>query len=83
VARRVDQVQVVALPVLRQVAERRGLRLDGDAALTLQVHGVQHLLADLALGESAAALDQAIGQRGLAVVDMGNDRKVADMEHVG
>ena len=78
---RVDQVELVGLAVARRVGQRRGLRLDRDAALALQVHRVQHLLAHLAVGEAAAALDEAVGQRRLAVVDVGDDRKVADVVH--
>jgi hypothetical protein len=59
----------------------RGLRLDGDAALALDVHRVEHLGLHLAVGQAAAALDQAVGQRALAVVDVGNDGEVADVLH--
>ena len=52
VAGRVDQVEVVGLAVARLVAQRRGLRLDGDAALALEVHRVEHLRFHLALGEA-------------------------------
>ena len=52
--------------------------LDGDAALALQVHGVEHLLHHFALGEGAGDLEQPVGQRGLAVVDVRNDREIAD-----
>jgi hypothetical protein len=41
------------------------------------------LLGHLALGEPAAALDEAVGERRLAVVDMRDDREVADMTHEG
>jgi hypothetical protein len=61
--------------------QRRGLRLDGDAALALDVHRVEHLRFHLAIGEAAAALDDAIGQRALAVVDVGNDREISDVVH--
>jgi hypothetical protein len=81
VARRVDEVELVEPAVARRVLERRRLRLDGDAALALDVHRVEHLLVHLALGQTAAALDQAIGQRALAVVDVGNDGEVADVVH--
>ena len=80
-ARRVDQVQVVDLAVARLVFERRGLRLDRDAALALDVHRVEHLRFHLAVAQAAAALDDAVGQRALAVVDVGNDREVADVVH--
>jgi len=78
VARGVDQVQAVNLAILRLVGQRSGLRLDGDAAFLLQIHGIEHLRLHLALGQAAAKLDQAVRQRGLAVVDMGNDGKIAD-----
>jgi hypothetical protein len=65
VARRIDQVQVVDLAIARLVAQRRGLRLDGDAALALEVHRIEHLRFHLALGQAAAQLDDAVGQRGL------------------
>ena len=82
VARRVDQVELVDLAVARLVGQRGGLRLDRDPALALEVHRVEDLLAHLALGEAAAALDEAVGQRRLAVVDVGDDREVADQLHV-
>jgi hypothetical protein len=40
VARRVDQVEQVLLAVARLVVEPYRMRLDGDAALALKVHGV-------------------------------------------
>ncbi len=48
-------------------------------ALLLEVHGVEELLGHLALGERPRALEQAVGERGLAVVDVGDDREVADV----
>ena len=82
VARGVDEVEDVVLPVLRLVLEPHRVLLDGDAALALEVHGVEELLAHLALGEGPRALHQAVGERGLAVVDVGDDREVADVLHV-
>ncbi len=78
VARRVDQVQLVELAVLRAVVEPHGLRLDGDAALALDIHGIEHLLLHLPRAEPAAELDQPVCERGLAVIDMGDDGEVAD-----
>ncbi|MCY1534609.1 hypothetical protein D9M68_699870 [compost metagenome] len=80
-ARCVDQIQVVDLPVARLVVERSGLRLDGDATLLLDVHRVQHLLAHLAIGQAATEGNDAVGQRGLAVIDVRDDRKIADVVH--
>ena len=46
VARRVDQVELVPVPV-----DAHRLRLDRDPALALEVHRVEQLLAHLALGD--------------------------------
>ncbi len=81
-AGRVDQVQRVALAVARGVEQPHGLRLDRDAALALDVHGIEHLLLHLALGHGAGRLDQPVGQRRLAVVDVRDDREVADVREV-
>jgi hypothetical protein len=56
--------------------------LDGDAALTLQIHGVQDLSLHFTRGETAAHLDETVSQGGLAVVNVGNDGKIADMTQV-
>ncbi len=78
VTRGIDQVQVIDLAVARLVAQGRRLRLDGNAALALQRHGIEHLGFHFAVGQATAKLDDAIGQGGLAVVDMGDDGKIAD-----
>ena len=72
VAGRVDQVDLVLLAVAA-VDHAHGAGLDRDALLALQIHGVEQLLAHLALGDGVRHLDQAIGQRALAVVDVGDD----------
>src|SRR5258708_34193804 len=82
-AGRVHEIEHISLAVLRLVAEANGLRLDGDAALALDLHAVEHLRAHLALLEAAAALDEAVGKGRFAVVDMGDDRKIADMAEIG
>ncbi len=41
VARRVDEIQLVGLAVVGGVAHAHGLALDGDAALALDIHGVE------------------------------------------
>ena len=54
------------------------MRLDGDAALALEVHRVEHLRLHLARLEGAGDLEKAVGQRRLAVVDVRDDREIAD-----
>ncbi len=79
VSGRIDQVQHIIFAVLRLVGKTDGLRLDGDAALALDVHRVEDLILHLARVQPAGQLDEAVGQRRLAVVDMGDDRKIANM----
>ena len=73
VAGRVDQVEDVVLPRHPDV-----LGLDGDAPLALDVHRVEVLLAHEAGVDRAGELEDAVGQRRLAVVDVADDREVAD-----
>lgn len=77
----VDEVEVVALAVAGDISERRRLCLDGDAALALEIHRVEDLLPDFPVGQAATTQDQAIGQGGFAMVDMGDDREITDMLH--
>jgi hypothetical protein len=74
---RIDQVQSVGVPVLRLVVQPDALSFDGDATLALQVHGVKHLRMHLPLSKRAGHLQQAIGQRGFAVVDVRDDTEIA------
>ena len=78
VAGRVDDVDAVLAPL----AERGG-GLDRDALLTLQIHRV-HLGADAVLAahlvnrvDTAGVIKDALGERGLARVDVGRDADVA------
>ena len=80
---RVHQVDLIGLAIVCGIIQPYGLGLDGDTALALDIHAIEHLLLHLPVGEAAAELDQSIRQRGLAVVDMGDDREVPDMAEVG
>ena len=71
---RVDQVQLVPLP---EHAHR--LRLDRDPALALELHRVEQLLLHVAVGDRIGELQDAIGQGRLPMVDVGDDREVADV----
>ena len=56
---------------------------DGDAALALEVGVVHRPLGDPLVGaEDAALVEQRVDQRGLAVVDVGDDGDVAP-ERIG
>ena len=76
---RVDEVQLVGLAVLRLIEHAHGLGLDRDPALALEVHAVEQLGAHAARVDRVGRLQDAIGQRRLPVVDVGDDREVPDV----
>ena len=81
VAGRVDKIELVNLAVARLIRQRHRLRLDRDAALALDRIGVEHLRLHLALLQAAADLDNAVGERGLAVIHMRDDGEIANQFH--
>ena len=83
VSRRVDEVQLIGLTILRLVIQLNGPGLDGDAPLPLQVHIVQQLICHLPLGYRAAGLQQPVRQRRLAVVDVGDNGKITNVALFG
>ncbi len=82
VAGGVDEVQLVLDTVFGGVVQSNAVGLDGDPALALEVHGVQYLGFHFTLGKAAAHLDESIGQRRLAMVNVGDDGEIADMTQI-
>jgi hypothetical protein len=79
VARCVDDVDAHAA-----VIDGAVLGEDGDAALFLDRVGIHDPLAHFLVGgEGAGLLQQAVHQRGLAVVDVGDDGDVSDRTRHG
>ena len=74
---RVDEVEPVGQPVVGGVLEADGARLDRDALLALEVHRIEDLARHLARVDGVRDLEQAVGQRRLAVIDVRDDREVA------
>ena len=75
VARGIDDVDLDALVLAGAV-----LGQNGDAALTLNIAGVHNALGHLLVGtESAGLLQHLVDQRGLAVVNVSNDRNIAEI----
>ena len=75
---RIDQVERIVLAVVGTVHERDGMRLDRDAALALEIHVVEQLLLHVAQGNGLRLLENAVGKRALAVVNMCNDAEIPD-----
>ena len=60
------------------VMDRGVFRHDRDAALAFEVHGVHDPFGDLLVGaENPALVQQGVDQSGFAMVDVGDDRDVA------
>jgi hypothetical protein len=73
-----DVVDVIDFPRQPDV-----LGLDGDAALTFDVHSVQVLRAHRAFVDDTGELQHSIGQRRLAVIDVGDDGEVPNLRRRG
>ena len=82
VARRIDQIELIILPVFGAVIEPHRVRFDGDAAFAFQIHRIQHLRHHFALAERAGDSEQTVGQRRLAVVDVRNDSRNCGYERI-
>src|SRR5438552_6205760 len=79
-AGRIDNVDVIIF-----VFEGGVFSLDGDALFALKVHGIHDpfLAGDGLIGaKSAGLLEQAIHQRGLAVIDVSDNRDISYVLHV-
>src|SRR5258708_1573901 len=77
-AGRVDDIDVRAVPL-----DRGALGQDRDAALALQVVGVHGALFHvLVFAYRAGLLEELVHERRLAMVDMGDDRNIADIHRL-
>ena len=77
-ARCIDEVEDILLAVLGLVYSADGLGLDGDSALPLQIHIVQHLGLHLPAGQKAGFLNNPVRQGGFAVIYVCHNTKIAD-----
>jgi hypothetical protein len=60
--------------------DRGALGENGDAALALEVVGVHRALGDLlVLAEGAGLLEELVDERGLAMVDVGDDGDISQI----
>jgi hypothetical protein len=57
------------------------LRFNRNPTLTLDIHRVKHLRRHFTVGQAAAALNQSVCKGGFTVIDVGNDREIADVLH--
>ena len=75
----IDEIELVGLAVARRVIEGDTLCLDCYSALTLDIHRIEHLFLHLAGRKTPTVLNKTISQSRLAMINMGNNRKIADV----
>ncbi len=80
-SRSVDQIEDVCLRVARGIFHLYGVALYGNTLFALQIHVVEHRIMHLALVERIRLFQQSVGQRTLAVVDMGDNTEIAYVFH--
>jgi hypothetical protein len=78
VAGGIDQVELVLDTRRVRVRHARRGGLDGNALFALEIHGVKQLLGHVTFAHRAGGFQQAVRQRGLAVIDVRDDAEVAD-----
>ena len=76
--RSIDEIELDSLPLHTYWSE-----LDRDTSFTLEIHLIERLRLHLTLLEGSCDLHEAISERGLAMIDMGNDTKIADGNRFG
>ena len=79
VAGRIDKIQAIELAVSRAIFQRHRMHANRDAALALEVHRVQRLIFKLARTQGARDFHQPVRKRRLAMIDVRDDAKVADV----
>ena len=76
----VDDVDGGGLAVGRDMPDGRVLGQDRDALFPLQIHGVHHPVSEFLMGAEGPGLAQhGVHQCGLSMIDVGDDRDVAQV----
>ena len=78
-ARCIDDIELVCLAALSLIVQRDALRLYSDSSLPLDIHGVEDLSSHFAIAKSTTVLDKSICKRRFPMINMGNDREIADI----
>ena len=79
--RGINQVELIVFTIGACVGQAHTLALDGDASFPLDIHSVQHLIAELPLIYKPGVFDEPIRQGGFAMVNVGNNTEVSYMKH--
>ncbi len=79
-SRSVDKVEGIFFAIY-YVFHLNGMALDSDTALAFEVHVVEYLGFHVLGLYGAGIFQQAVGEGGFAMVDMGYDTEIAYMFH--
>jgi hypothetical protein len=75
----IDQIQLVGLTVLCRIDHTNRMSFDRNAAFAFEVHRVEDLRLHLPGAEGARQLEQSVGERGFAVINVRDDREIANV----
>src|SRR3984957_8444031 len=81
-ARRIDEVEFV-LDAAQGVIDGDGMHADGDAAFAFEVHGVEELVLEIALGDGAGLEEELVREGAFAVIEVGDDGEIANEVRFG
>ena len=82
VAGGVDQVEDIILSVVGPIVDTHRVGFDRNSAFALDIHRVQQLFLHIPIRHRIGGLDQPVSESGFPVVDMGNDREIADFREL-
>lgn len=77
----INEIELIGAAIAGRIVQGYALRLDRNATFPLEVHRIQHLLGHFPLAQAAANLDETISEGRFAVINMGDDRKIANVIH--
>ena len=77
VSRSVDQVKFIGNSVTGIILHTNRVGFDGNSPFPFQIHSVEELFLQIALGDGTGNFQHPVGEGGFAVVDMGDDTKIS------
>ena len=80
--RSIDQMEDIILAVFRKVFQLNDIQLDGDPSFPFQIQGIQQLILHLSFRYGIGQFQNAVCQRRLAMIDMGDDGKISDLTDI-
>ena len=80
-ARGVNKIQGVYFTICGSIIQANSLTFNCDSTFSFNIHIVEHLILELSIGNLVTQLDHAIGEGGLAMINMSYNGEISDMFH--